>query len=459
MSKQDQTSERLSSIDRILRAPDILKLISAWGRYSVTDAIRAIQKNLRSDESSKKKISDAEYRDLAISWLREHRQHGYQPVFNLTGTLVHTNLGRATLDRQLVEKAVHAATRPVSLEYDLNRGERGDREAVVSDRLRHLTGAESAVIVNNNAAAVWITLNTLAYNKEVVVSRGELIEIGGSFRLPELMSRSECKLVEVGTTNRTWFKDYENSITSETALLLKVHPSNYSIRGFTHSVSELELIELAQRKRIPLMLDLGSGALTDLQRFGLPSEPQPSYFIEAGVDLITFSGDKLLGGPQAGIIVGKQKLCDQINSNPLKRALRMSKFSLALLDETLKAYEDPDNLHKNVQLIRDLTVAPRQLKHRASQVLAVLEKKLSDFEVQIRSSEAQLGSGSQPDTTIPTIALTITHLKQSSLIKLEQRFRELTPPVLGRISKKQILLDMRGADPLDELLTALDALA
>lgn len=425
----------------------------------MTEAVREIQERLRNNEFAQRNITGTEYRDLAVCWLREHRQHGYQPVFNLTGTLVHTNLGRATLDRQLVEKAVHTATRPVSLEYDLNRGERGDREAVVSDRLRHLTGAESAVIVNNNAAAVWITLNTLAYNKKVVVSRGELIEIGGSFRLPELMARSECKLVEVGTTNRTWFKDYENSITAETALLLKVHPSNYSIRGFTHSVSELELIELAQRKGIPLILDLGSGALTDLQRFGLPAEPQPNYFIEAGVDLITFSGDKLLGGPQAGIIVGKQKLCDQINSNPLKRALRMSKFSLALLDETLKAYEEPDNVHKNVQLIRDLTVAPRQLQHRASQVLAVLEKKLSGFEVQICSSEAQLGSGSQPDTTIPTIALAITHPKQSFLIKLEQRLRELTPPVLGRISKKQILLDMRGADPLDELLTALDALA
>ena len=459
MSKQDQTSERLSSIDRILRAPEILKLISAWGRYSVTDAIRAVQEDLRDDEFARKKVSDAEYADLAISWLREHRQHGYQPVFNLTGTLVHTNLGRATLDRQLVNRAVHAATRPVSLEYDLSIGERGNREAVVSDRLCHLTGAEAAIIVNNNAAAVWIVLNTLAYNREVVVSRGELIEIGGSFRLPELMARSECKLVEVGTTNRTWFKDYENSITSKTALLLKVHPSNYSIRGFTHSVSELELIELAQRKGIPVMLDLGSGALTDLGRFGLPAEPQPNYFIEAGVDLISFSGDKLLGGPQAGIIVGTKKLCDQINANPLKRAVRMNKFSLALLDETLKAYEDPENLHQNVQLIRELTVAPRRLKHRAAQILEVLEKKLPEFKVQVCSSEAQLGSGAQPDSTIPTVAITITHQKQSFLIKLEQRLRELTPPVIGRIHKKQILLDMRGADPLDELLTALDALA
>lgn len=458
MSDQTASSDRLNSIDRILRAPEILELIAAWGRYSVTEAVREIQERLRADESARKNISDTEYRDLVVSWLREHRQHGYQPVFNLTGTLVHTNLGRATLDRQLVDRAAHAATRPVSLEYDLSRGERGNREAVVSARLRHLTGAESAVIVNNNAAAVWITLNTLAYNKEVVVSRGELIEIGGSFRLPELMARSECKLVEVGTTNRTWFRDYENSITSETALLLKVHPSNYSIRGFTHSVSELELIELSLRKGIPLMLDLGSGALTDLQRFGLPAEPQPNNLIEAGVDLITFSGDKLLGGPQAGIIVGKQKLCDQINANPLKRALRMSKFSLALLDETLKAYEDPDNLHKNVQLIRDLTVAPRQLKHRAAHIHAMLEKKLTEFKVQVCFSEAQLGSGSQPDTTIPTVAITITHQKQSLLIKLEQRLRELTPPVIGRISKKQILLDMRGADPLDELLTALDTL-
>lgn len=458
MSKQTKSTHRLSSVDKLVRAPELLDLIANWGRLSVTEALRAIQADLRANEIQPKGISHDKYRDLAESWLCKHRTHGYLPVFNLTGTLIHTNLGRATIDPELVQRAVHASTRPITLEYNLRHGGRGDREAVVRDRLCHLTGAESAVVVNNNAAAVWIALNTLAYNKEVIVSRGELIEIGGSFRLPELMSRAECKLIEIGTTNRTWIKDYKAAISSETALLLKVHPSNYSIHGFTHSVNEQELIELAQHKGLPLVLDLGSGALTDLQRFGLPAEPQPNCFLKAGVDLVTFSGDKLLGGPQAGIIVGRKELCEQINANPLKRALRMDKFSLALLNETLKAYEDPDNLHKHVRLIRELTVTPRQLKHRATKIHALLVEKLSEFEVQISPSESQLGSGAQPDATLPTIAITIGHDSQSRIIQLEELLRELTPPVLGRISKDLLLLDMRGADPLDELLTALESL-
>ena len=433
-------------------------MISDWGRLAVTEALRAIQQEQRSVDLESQDLSLVEYRDRAMSWLHRHREQGYQRVFNLTGVLVHTNLGRATIDPDLIQRSVLTATYPTTLEYDLKRGKRGDREAVIRERLCHLTGAESAVVVNNNAAAVWITLNTLAYNKEVVVSRGELIEIGGSFRLPELMLRSETKLVEVGTTNRTWLRDYENALTPDSALLLKVHPSNYSIQGFVQSVSESELLELARRKDIPLVLDLGSGALTDLRRFGLPAEPQPTSLIELGVDLISFSGDKLLGGPQAGIIVGKQKLCEQINSNPLKRALRMDKLSLALLNETLKAYEDPENLHKNVRLIQELNLAPRQLEHRAKQVSVALKKQLPDFEVQIESAESQLGSGAQPTTAVPTIAVTIAHKKQSKLINLEQTLRQLSPPVIGRISKERIVLDMRGADPLADLLVSLTSL-
>lgn len=452
-------TQRLSSIDELVRAPEFNTLISEWGRLSVIEALRTIQQELRSEDLKSKDLSLAGYRERAISWLRSHREYGYQRVFNLTGVLIHTNLGRATLDPDLVQRSVSASTHPTTLEYDLKRGKRGDREVVIRERLCHLTGAESAVVVNNNAAAVWIALNTLAYNKEVIVSRGELIEIGGSFRLPELMLRSETKLVEVGTTNRTWLKDYENAVTPKSALLLKVHPSNYAIQGFVHSVIESDLIDLARRENIPLILDLGSGALTDLKRFGLPEEPQPKSFIDIGVDLITFSGDKLLGGPQAGIIVGKQRLCDQINSNPLKRALRMDKLSLALLNETLKAYEDPENLHKNVRLMQELNVAPRQLKHRAKQVSASLKEKLPEFEVQIENAESQLGSGSQPTTAVPTTVVTIAHSKQSLVINLEQTLRELTPPVIGRINKDRLVLDMRGADPLDELLSSLSSLA
>ena len=450
---------RLISIDKLAQSSELRELIANWGRHSVIDALRSIQGELRADDSIRKDITFPEYRDQALIWLRANRPHGYQRVFNLTGTLIHTNLGRATMDQKLVQRALRVSTRPVTLEYDLNRGTRGDRECAIRQRLQDITGAESAVIVNNNAAAVWIALNSLAYNKEVIVSRSELIEIGGSFRLPELMSRSECKLVEVGTTNRTWLKDYESAITNETALLLKVHPSNYSIRGFTHSVSEKELIELATRMRIPFMLDLGSGALTDLQCFGLPAEPLPSSLVETGVNLVSFSGDKLLGGPQAGIIVGRKSLCTRINANPLKRALRTDKLSLALLDETLKAYEDPKNLHKNVRLIRDLTVTSRQLNHRATQVQTLLQDKLTDFKVYIDTAESQIGSGSQPDTKIATKIVSIHHEKQSEVVHLEQHLRELSVPVIGRIHKKSLLLDMRGADPLDELLHTLDFLA
>ena len=459
MTSQPKTRHSLSSIDKLIHAPEFETLITDWGRLSVADAFRAIQQELREADSSSNDLSLSEYHERANSWLHRHRKRGYQRVFNLTGVLVHSNLGRATMDPDLIQRSVLAATYPTTLEYDLKRGKRGDREAVIRERLCSLTGAESAVIVNNNAAAVWITLNTLAYNKEVIVSRGELIEIGGSFRLPELMSRSETRLVEVGTTNRTWLRDYENALTLESALILKVHPSNYSIQGFVQSVSETELLDLAHRRDIPLVFDLGSGALTDLRRLGLPEEPQPKILIDLGVDLITFSGDKLLGGPQAGIIVGKQKLCERINSNPLKRALRMDKLSLALLDETLKAYEDPENLHKNVRLIQELSLAPRQLKHRANRVSGVLKEKLSEFEVQVEPSESQLGSGAQPTTAVPTITVTIAHKKQSKIISLEQSLRELSPPVIGRISKERIVLDMRGADPLDELLDSLDSVS
>ena len=458
MTNQPKPTLRLSSIDKLVRAPEFLTLISDWGRLAVTEALRATQQELRSAGLESQDLSPAEYRDRATTWLRRHREQGYQRVFNLTGVLVHTNLGRATIDPDLIQRSVLTATCPTTLEYDLKRGKRGDREAVIRERLCYLTGAESAVVVNNNAAAVWISLNTLAYNREVIVSRGELIEIGGSFRLPELMLRSETKLVEVGTTNRTWLRDYENALTPESALFLKVHPSNYSIQGFVQSVSESELLNLARRKDIPLVLDLGSGALTDLRRFGLPEEPQPKNLIDLGVDLITFSGDKLLGGPQAGIIVGKQELCEQINSNPLKRALRMDKLSLALLNETLKAYEDPENLHNNVRLMQELNLSTRQLKHRAQHVSAILKEKLQDFEVQIEPSESQLGSGAQPTTAVPTIAVTIAHSKQSQLINLEQKLRELLPPIVGRISKERIVLDMRGADPLKELLSTLASL-
>lgn len=453
---QQRKSKTLDSVDRIVRSEPMKPIVDIWGFGNTVDAIRAIQESVRKDEQSLAQPSSIEeYFALATSWLNSNRKLGYRPVFNLTGTILHTNLGRAVLSEQLLNRAIETVGKPVTLEYDLNSGKRGEREGVIRERLVRLTNAESAAVVNNNAAAVLIVLNTFAMGRDVLVSRGELIEIGGSFRLPEILSRAGCNLVEVGTTNRTRVADYANAITEETALLLKVHPSNYSIQGFTESASEKELAELSRHKSIPFVLDLGSGALIDLQKLGIPREPLPQDSIENGVDLVTFSGDKLLGGPQAGIIVGKSDYIERINTNPLKRALRMDKVSLAILDETLKAYEDGTNLHNNIQLLKDLTVSSKQLKHRARQVTELLRNVLSNANIDATETQSVLGSGAQPDTRLPSVAVSITHNSESVLGKIEKRLRGLNPPVLGRRSKSRILLDMRGAQPLDELVDAL----
>lgn len=451
---------RLDSVDRIVRSKILKPIVEQWGFGNVVDAIRAIQDDIRTNEDhSYLPPSISEYAVLAKSWLGKNRNIGYQPVFNLTGTVLHTNLGRAVLDQHLLKRAILTVGKPLTLEYDIRTGKRGEREGVIRERLLRLTSAESAAVVNNNAAAVLLVLNTLALGRDVVVSRGELIEIGGSFRLPEILSRAGCNLVEVGTTNRTRVEDYANAITDQTAVLLKVHPSNFTIQGFTESTSEQELADLSQEENIPFVLDLGSGALVDLQKLGIPREPLPQDSLSNGVDLVTFSGDKLMGGPQAGIIVGKANYIDQINSNPLKRALRMDKLSLAILDETLKAYEDGTTLDRNIQLIKELKVSSKQLWHRARQIKSLLDNCLTSCSVDVVECHSVLGSGSQPHTQLPSVAVAITHERESTLSDIEARLRELNPPVLGRRSKSQLLLDVRGAQPLEELLSTLHQLA
>ena len=453
---QQRKANTLDSVDRIVRSEPMKRIVATWGFGSTVDAVRAIQADVRKQEQDIERPSSNEsYAALAASWLNTNRNLGYRPVFNLTGTILHTNLGRAVLNEDLLSRAIATVEKPVTLEFDLNSGKRGEREGVIRERLVRLTKAESAAVVNNNAAAVLIVINTFAMGRDVLVSRGELIEIGGSFRLPEILSRAGCNLVEVGTTNRTRVEDYANAITDETALLLKVHPSNYSIQGFTESAGEKQLAELSRDKSIPFVLDLGSGALIDLQKLGIPREPLPQDSIENGVDLVTFSGDKLMGGPQAGIIVGKAKHIEQINKNPLKRALRLDKVSLAILDETLKAYEDGKTLKKNVQLLNDLTIPSKQLHHRARQVAELLKELLSHANVSLLESQSVLGSGSQPDTRLPSVAVAVTHESERVLGEIEKRLRALSPPVLGRRSKSRILLDMRGAQPLDELMNTL----
>ncbi|HYA35567.1 MAG TPA: L-seryl-tRNA(Sec) selenium transferase [Candidatus Binataceae bacterium] len=373
-----------------------------------------------------------------------------RPVVNATGTVLHTNLGRAILAESAIEAIERAARAPVNLEFNLETGGRGDRDSLVARDLCKLTGAEAATVVNNNAAAVLLVLNSLALGKEAIVSRGELIEIGGSFRIPDVMERSGTRLREVGTTNRTHIRDYEDAIGSETALLMKVHPSNYRLIGFTAEVSLSALVDLGRSRGIPVVEDLGSGALIDLGAYGLPREPVVADRISAGADLVTFSGDKLLGGPQAGIIVGRRDLIERLKRNPLKRALRCDKLTLAALSATLRLYLRSGDLAAELPTLRMLTRPRAEIEAMAHRARDIVVQRLGPaFTIEIVDSPSQVGSGAQPTEDIPSVALRITH-RTISPEQIARMFREASVPVLGRISDDAFHLDLRTIeDPAD----------
>ncbi len=369
------------------------------------------------------------------------------PVFNLTGTVLHTNLGRALQAEAAVEAVAQVMRSPVTLEYDLDGAERGHRDRALADLLCELTGAEDACIVNNNAAAVLLMLAACANGGEVIVSRGELVEIGGAFRIPDVMRQAGCRLVEVGTTNRTHLKDYRQAAAGpDTALLMKVHTSNYQIEGFTKTVSEAELAELGKELAIPVITDLGSGSLIDLSRWGLPPEPMPGQLIAAGVSLVSFSGDKLLGGPQAGIIVGKKELIARIQSHPLKRALRADKMTLAALEATLRLYQHPETLAARLPTLRLLTRDATAISDQARRLLPALQARFAErFEVRVEPCLSQIGSGSLPVDRLPSAAVTFTPKdgRGATLGLLIQHLRERPKPVIGRISDGRLWLDLR----------------
>lgn len=454
---------RLPSVDAVLRTRIASVALDRFGRRAVVGAIRATLAAVRSGCNSQVDADGAAA--VALARLEREQSSRLRQVFNLTGTILHTNLGRALIADRAIEAAVAAMRGAVALEFDLDRARRGERDDIVRGLLCELTDAEDATVVNNNAAAVLITLNTLAKGREAIVSRGELIEIGGAFRLPEIMSRAGVKLVEVGTTNRTHPHDYVRAVNARTGLIFKVHTSNYRIEGFAADVPVRQLSVITREHRVPLVNDLGSGTLVDLSRFGLMHEPTVAEAVASGADLVTFSGDKLLGGPQAGFIVGRKDLVSRINRNPMKRALRVDKIRLAAVEATLKLYRDPDRIAEQLPTYRQLTRSTHDMEALGHRLLPVMESKLGAwFSLQIVTCASQIGSGALPLQTIPSAGIAIRpadkRARGRTLAYLADAFRRLPIPVLGRIEDQAFIVDLRCLD--DEAgfvvnLAALDA--
>lgn len=462
MANKPDFRRMIPSVDRILKRSQ--ELINVWGHAAVRNSVRNHIDRLRSttdtDRLEQACSIEAIY-DAIQQELNNRDQLGIRPVINLSGIVLHTNLGRACLPEIAAEAARRAALNPTNLEYELQSGKRGNRDHHVEHLICELTGCEAATVVNNNAAAVVLVLTALAQGREVPVSRGELVEIGGSFRMPEIMQVAGCSLVEVGATNRTHLADFKKAISSETALLMKVHTSNYRIDGFTKSVDEKALIDLAHIHDLPCVLDLGSGCLIDFAAFGLPAEPLASDYIAMGADLITFSGDKLLGGPQCGIVAGSKALVDQVRSHPLKRALRPDAMTYAALTEVLKLYSHPEQLANMLPTLRHLVRPAAEIKDKADR----LSVKLADFmppvfSVSTQACQSQIGSGSLPVESLHSFAVSITSAKgeDSDLRRLSAELRNLPTPVISRLKDGKVLLDLRCLDDESEFLKQLPIL-
>ncbi len=477
--------KQLPSVDRILQSGLFIELSEHYGRDAVTAELRAYLDNLRVrlvDKQSKhsqpvstknpgssktprssktpgstKDISDATVINLlhteVASLLEEKFSSSLKRVINLTGTVLHTNLGRAPYPETAIKAMVEVSRGASNLEFDLASGKRGRRDDHVEQWICSLTGAQAATTVNNNAAAVLLTLNSIARKKNVVVSRGELIEIGGSFRVPAIMKKADCKLREVGTTNRTHLKDYEDGIGKKTAALMKVHTSNYEINGFTKSIDASELANLAHEHNIPLIDDLGSGTLTDLSVWGLPYERTAREALADGADIITFSGDKLLGGPQCGIIAGRADLIRMIEKNPMKRAMRLDKVTLAALEEVLKLYAKPAALAETIPSFKILSRSKGEIKHIAEQFQRITQESFPQLKVHVQPCQSQIGSGALPTKTLESYAVVIEGNSENSANQLAGKFRSMSLPVIGRVGQNSLWFDCRAlADDLDEVI-------
>jgi len=450
-SLRQQVLRKIPSVDEILSRSEITDLLKIHPRTVVVEAIRKGLGRLRSEILKTEDLSDLEdaffsFENLYPLFQREialQIQPRLRRVINATGVVIHTNLGRSPLHPSALQHMVDIAKNYSNLEYDLDLGERGSRYTHVEGILCRLSGAESAMVVNNNAGAVLLALNTIAEGKEVIVSRGELVEIGGAFRIPDVMKRSGAFLREVGTTNRTYLSDYQKAIGPQTALLLKVHTSNFRVMGFTSDTSLQDLVQLGKQDHLPVMHDLGSGCFVDLSQYGLEREPTVQEAIQTGADVVTVSGDKLLGGPQAGIILGKKDILDLIKINPLTRALRIDKLTLAALESTLLLYLDGKMAMEEIPTLRMLSLDTRRLKRRGRRLLkrlsGIIDKRVT---FTLREDVSQVGGGALPLQELPTMVVAIKSL-DFSVNSLEENLRKGDPPVISRISKDELILDMR----------------
>jgi len=457
----------LPSVDRLLRQPEMAALVAVHGHTLVADAARAWLEQLRAQARAgalaTAAIAPGAWADAVRAAVQRRLAPRMRAVLNLTGTVIHTNLGRALLADAALQQLLATMAGPNNLEYDLGSGGRGDRDSLIEELLCTLTGAEAATVVNNNAAAVLLTIAALARGKEVIVSRGELVEIGGAFRMPDVMAAAGATLVEVGTTNRTHPQDYERAVGEHTALLMKVHTSNYALQGFTASVDEAEIARIAHAKGLPMATDLGSGALVDMTLWGLPAEPTPQRKLAAGCDVVTFSGDKLLGGPQAGLIVGRKEAIARIRKFPLKRALRMSKLPLAALEATLKLYLRPERLAQDLPTLRLLTRPEAAIRALALQLRPALAQAVAPrYGVEVLALQGQIGSGSLPVERLPSAGLGLAPLQKKgasrALDALAAALRALPLPVIGRIADDRLLLDLRCLEDPAPFVAQLPAL-
>ena len=473
MKSETNAFKALPNTDFLLQSIELEEAVSTFGNTAVKLMIREELSLFRSKISDNNQFAiDQALRDDFVEVfcgnvakrLKNSSNTTLLPVINLTGTVVHTNLGRARLPKSAINAMTLVAGSASNLEYDLVSGKRGDRDSHLEKLLCEITGAESATIVNNNAAAVLLVLNTLASGSEAIISRGELVEIGGAFRIPDVMKSANSILKEVGTTNRTHLSDYESAIGTNTSVLMKVHTSNYEIKGFTNSVAESELGKLAHQRKLHFVSDLGSGTLIDLTRYGLPREPTVRKNLEEGADIVTFSGDKLLGGPQAGLIVGKKELVERIKRNPLKRALRVDKITIAALIEVLKLYMDPDRLVSRLPLLADLVRPIGEIDHLAGRLLPVFAEKLADVaEVSIEQCKSQIGSGALPLDLLESRALVLKPLAKrgetdARLQKLAKSFRSLSTPIIGRLHDGRLIFDLRCLENESQIVGLLKSL-